>query len=81
MVGPSTETRPEKASLTSPPASSEAPASHTDPEREESDAICVVVSEETGTISVAKGGELTRNYEEDSLRAVLRESYRKGGLA
>ena len=36
---------------------------------EESDAVCVIVSEETGTISVTKGGEITR------------ESYRKGGLA
>jgi diadenylate cyclase len=48
---------------------------------EESDAVCVVVSEETGTISVAKGGTLTRDYEEDTLRAVLRESFRTGGVS
>lgn len=46
---------------------------------EESDAVCVVVSEETGTISVAKGGILTREYDEDRLRAELRQTYRTGG--
>jgi diadenylate cyclase len=48
---------------------------------EESDAVCVVVSEETGTISVAKGGKLTREFDEDRLRAELRESYRTGAAA
>lgn len=47
---------------------------------EESDAVCVVVSEETGTISVAKGGILTREYDEDRLRAELRQTYRTGGV-
>jgi diadenylate cyclase len=46
---------------------------------EESDAVCVVVSEETGTISVAKAGRITRDYDEDRLRAELRQSYRVGG--
>jgi diadenylate cyclase len=48
---------------------------------EETDALCVVVSEETGIISVAKGGKLTRNCDEDSLRAILRETYRVGGAS
>ena len=38
---------------------------------ENSDAIIVVVSEETGTISIAKNGILTRNYTHDSLTAEL----------
>ena len=38
---------------------------------ENSDAIIVVVSEETGTVSVAKNGILTRNYTRDTLTAEL----------
>lgn len=38
---------------------------------ENSDAIVIVVSEETGTISVAEDGELTRGYTKDSLRKLL----------
>ncbi|MBR1393309.1 MAG: diadenylate cyclase CdaA [Ruminococcus sp.] len=38
---------------------------------ENSDAIVIVVSEETGTISVAENGELTRGYTKDSLRRML----------
>lgn len=34
---------------------------------EESDAVVVIVSEETGVISVAKAGVLTRNLTESSL--------------
>jgi diadenylate cyclase len=45
---------------------------------EETDAICVVVSEETGSISVAEGGDLTRDYDEEGLRARLRETFRRG---
>jgi len=45
---------------------------------EESDAICIVVSEETGTISIAEEGELTRDCDEETLKSRLRETYRKG---
>ena len=38
---------------------------------EVSDAIIIVVSEETGIISVAKESELKRNFTEDSLRNFL----------
>lgn len=38
---------------------------------ENSDAVVVIVSEETGTISVAKGGELTRDFTVESLRIEL----------
>jgi diadenylate cyclase len=36
-----------------------------------SDALCLVVSEETGTISVAKNGKLSRNVDADRLRKYL----------
>ena len=39
---------------------------------EESDAVTIVVSEETGNISVAVNGKLTRNLDSDSLKRVLR---------
>ncbi len=38
---------------------------------ESTDAIVVVVSEETGIVSVAKDAELTRNYTNDTLRKLL----------
>lgn len=38
---------------------------------ENSDAIVIVVSEETGNISVAENGELTRGYTKDSLKKLL----------
>lgn len=40
---------------------------------EESDCVVVVVSEETGSISVAKNGELTRDYTRESLTNALNE--------
>ena len=36
-----------------------------------SDAIVIIVSEETGTISLAINGRLTRNYDKEKLRVVL----------
>lgn len=39
-----------------------------------SDALIVVVSEETGIISIAENGELTRGFTEDSLKKYLRLS-------
>jgi DNA integrity scanning protein DisA with diadenylate cyclase activity len=38
---------------------------------EESDAIAVVVSEETGEISVAVGGRLHRNLDQELLKSLL----------
>ena len=38
---------------------------------ENSDAIVVIVSEETGTVSMAVSGELKRNYSPEALRVAL----------
>ena len=43
---------------------------------EETDAIVVVVSEETGTISIAVGGKLTRDLDREGLVKSLRNLYR-----
>ena len=43
---------------------------------EESDAVCVVISEETGAISVAVYGKLTRDLDEEGLRRVLTNLFR-----
>lgn len=40
---------------------------------EVSDALAVIISEETGTISVAAGGQLTRDYNTVTLREALRK--------
>ena len=44
---------------------------------EVSDATVFIVSEETGIISMARGGQLTRHLDEDSLRRILHELYDK----
>lgn len=44
---------------------------------ENSDAIIIVVSEETGTISLAVNGNLTRNYDKDKLKDILMRIIRK----
>ena len=44
---------------------------------EETDAIAIVVSEETGIISVAINGKIERSLDADSLRARLRDAFEK----
>ncbi len=44
---------------------------------EDTDALIVVVSEETGTISVAENGRLVRYLDEDNLREILMEAFVK----
>jgi diadenylate cyclase len=44
---------------------------------ERTDAICVVVSEETGQISIANNGRMVRNLDEEKLRKVLEVIYRR----
>jgi diadenylate cyclase len=43
---------------------------------EESDCVVVVVSEETGQISVAIDGKLIRNLDDESVRAILQDSFK-----
>lgn len=43
---------------------------------EQTDAVCVVVSEESGQISIANGGRLVRNLDEEKLRRVLAILYK-----
>lgn len=43
---------------------------------EQTDALVVVVSEETGIISVARGGRISRRLDEQSLRRILQAFYR-----
>ena len=45
---------------------------------EETDAVAIVISEETGTISVSIGGQLTRNLDSASLRQILTGIFQKG---
>jgi diadenylate cyclase len=46
---------------------------------EETDAVAVIVSEETGIISAAIGGEIIRNLDASSLRNVLRAAVERKG--
>ncbi len=48
---------------------------------ENSDAVVVVVSEETGTISVAKAGQLKRNYDYRTLYNELKEDLRPAQIS
>jgi len=48
---------------------------------EETDAVCIIVSEETGDISLAIGGRLTVNLEKDNLAASLKSIFYKKTLA
>jgi uncharacterized protein (TIGR00159 family) len=43
---------------------------------ERTDAVCVIVSEETGQISIANNGRMVRNLDEEKLRKVLQVIYR-----
>jgi len=45
---------------------------------EQSDALIIVVSEETGTISVAEGGRLIRRFDEKTLAAKIRPAFVRG---
>jgi len=42
---------------------------------EESDAVCIIVSEESGAISIAIGGIIQKNLDYESLRATLNEAF------
>jgi len=49
---------------------------------EETDAVAIIVSEETGAISFAHDGEMERYLDPDTLRLRLRDAFeRKGKLA
>ena len=48
---------------------------------EETDAVAIIVSEETGTISMGLGGHLTRDLDGTSLRNALRNAIEKRGSA
>ena len=48
---------------------------------ENTDAIAIVVSEETGNISAASNGELTTNLDLRGLRSFLMEAYSRAGVA
>lgn len=46
---------------------------------EVTDSLTIVVSEETGRISIASGGELTRNLDQEKLRTMMRQIVMKVG--
>ncbi len=43
----------------------------------QTDAVCVVVSEETGAMSVAHAGKLTHEYDEDALVKILKQLFQR----
>lgn len=48
---------------------------------EQSDAAVIIVSEETGVISLALNGKLVRNYDKDRLKAILMKLLTKGTIS
>jgi diadenylate cyclase len=46
---------------------------------ENTDAVVLIVSEETGIISMAKGGRLTRHLDTKSLKEILGGIYEQSG--
>ena len=46
---------------------------------EETDAVVIIVSEETASISLAMGGEMTRDLDGPRLRGALRDVFARGG--
>jgi len=48
---------------------------------EETDAVSIIVSEETGSISVAMAGKIERNVDRERLRGILREFYIERNVA
>ena len=44
---------------------------------EQTDAVAVIVSEETGIISVSNGGRMVRNLDDNKMRRILRTLYRR----
>ena len=43
------------------------------------DALALIVSEETGQMSLAKGGKLTRDLNDEKIREVLRGAFKRVG--
>ena len=43
---------------------------------EESDAVCIIVSEESGAISIATGGKIQKNLDYENLRATLNKIFK-----
>ena len=48
---------------------------------EETDAVAIIVSEETGTISFAHDGEMERYLDPDTLRQRLRDAFERKAVA
>jgi diadenylate cyclase len=45
----------------------------------ETDAVAIVISEETGTISLALDGKITRNLDKTALRKILQRLFQPKG--